>query len=95
LLLAAQEWRANPDTGVVARALLRCDVEASRSDSVESRLRKGADQTIETAAWIEAATPERARASAIVAGDMLRASGLVARPPVLLYLVATFYRSGE
>jgi hypothetical protein len=92
VLLAAQEWRADPDTGVVAHAILRCDVAASRSDSVESRLREGADQTTETAAWIEAATPEQTRAAAAATGEALRLAGLVVGPPVLLRLIAAFYR---
>lgn len=94
-LLATTAWRADPDAGVVARALLRCDVGASRSDSVESRLRRTADQTIEAAAWVEAATPEQARAAAAATADALRSAGLVVSAPVLLHLIATFQRPGR
>jgi hypothetical protein len=93
-LLATSAWRADSNTGVVARALLRCDGEASRSNSVESRLRGSEDQTIDVAAWVEATTPAQARMAAAATGDALRAAGLVAGAPVLLHLIAAFQRPG-
>jgi hypothetical protein len=90
-LAATKGWRADPDTGVVASALLRCDVRASRSDSVESRLRKGADRTIEAAVWIEGATPEQVRTAVHAAAMAVQSDGSATDGPVLLRLVACFF----
>jgi hypothetical protein len=91
-VLPTPAWRADADAGVVARALLRGDSEASQFNRVESRLRKSMDQTIDAAAWVEAATPEQARIAAAPTVDALRAAGVVAGMPVLLHLVAVFQR---
>lgn len=89
-LLDIAAWRAGPEAGIVARALLRRDAGASRSDSVESRLRRTADQTIDAAAWVETSSPEQARTAADAVVAALRATGLATGIPVLLRLVATF-----
>ncbi len=91
-LIASDTWRPDPDTGVVARAVLCCDPAASRSDSVESQLRKGADQIIQAAAWIEAATPGQARGAVAAAAAAAGSAGLVVGAPVLLRLVASFVK---
>jgi hypothetical protein len=88
-LFAAAAWRADPETGIVARAVLCCDTDASRSDSVESRLRNGADQVIHAAAWIEAATQEQAGTAMIAAAGSAGAAGLTVGAAVLLRLVAS------
>jgi hypothetical protein len=89
-LLTSSRWQPNPETGVVARAVLHCDATASRSDSVESRLRRKADQTISAAVWIEATAPEQARAAAVAAMADMDLAGLAVRAQVLLRLVACF-----
>ncbi len=50
--------------GVLSVAWLDCDEAASAGDSVESRLRRVPDSTIELAAWIEATGPEEAGVAA-------------------------------
>lgn len=90
-VFAADGWRADPDAGVVARAVLRCDPDASRNDSAEARMRQGRDRIIEAALWIEAATPEQLRPAVRAAQAALDAAGLAAEPPVLVRLVASFH----
>jgi hypothetical protein len=90
LLIASDRWRADPEAGIVARAVFRCDATASRSDSVESRLRRGADRITEVAAWIEAGTPEQVRLAVDAARAAAASAGLVADAPALLRLVAGF-----
>ena len=90
-VFAAEGWRADPETGVVARAVLRCDPDASHNDSAEARMRKGRDRIVEAALWIEAATPEQLRPAAKAAQAALGAAGIAAEPPVLVRLAASFH----
>ena len=89
-LAGAAGWQADPASGVVARALLRCDAGASRTDSVESRLRKGADQIIDAAVWIEATTPEQLQSAVDAACMAVQSQCLTSGAPVLLRLIASF-----
>jgi hypothetical protein len=91
-LLADGGWGINPDAGIVAGALLRCDDVTSHSDSVESRLRREPDRRIAAAAWIEAASAEQAAGALGAAQDVLARAGLAGGAAVVLRLVATFHR---
>jgi hypothetical protein len=91
-VFAAESWRADPETGVVARAVLRCDPDASRNDSAEARMRLGRDRIVQAALWIEAATPEQLRLATRAAQIALDAAGIAAEPPALVRLIASFHR---
>jgi hypothetical protein len=91
-LLAAPNWRPAPVAGIVACALLRTDMAASASDSVESRLRQGPDKVLAAAVWIEASTPDQARLAVNAARSGAETAGLDVGPSVLLRLVASFVR---
>jgi hypothetical protein len=82
--------RPEPESGVVASALLRCDDEVSRSDSVESRLRAGADGRIAAAIWIEAVSAAQAEAALHAARGALHRLGVATGQSVILHLVAAF-----
>lgn len=88
--LSAAAWRPDAGSGVLARALLDCDADASRSDTVESRLRREPDRHIAAGAWIEAASPEQAETAMRAALAAVSDAGLRPGQPVLLRMVATF-----
>lgn len=94
-LPASKGWQPDPGAGVVARAVLRADPGLSRTDTVESRLRREADRYVAAAAWIEAASAEQAAAALAAARTAFRAAGLDAGTPVLLRLVAAFGKPGS